>query len=169
MSRHNQLLSGIQVKNLVFTSGNSSSVQVNAAGGTFGGATFLVNFAATATLSAFRIEESADGSTWTSVTVGYQTSTVQGLPITISPAVPGAVISASTTTTAANQFLAISINHPGKDTSLQTSNVTAFSSKTYLRVVVTSGTPAFGIALLNNAAMTPVPQNDVILEVKGTN
>ena len=64
MSRHNQLLSGVQVKNLVFTSGNSSSVQVNSANGLFGGVTFLVNFALAAS-SAIKVQESADGSTWT--------------------------------------------------------------------------------------------------------
>lgn len=170
MSRHNQLLSGVQVKNLVFTSGSSNAIQINSASGPFGGVTFLANFAATATVSTIKIQESPDGTTnWTDITVGYQVSTTLGLPITSTPAAPGAVISASTTTTAANQFLAISINHPGKDTATQTSNITAFASKPWLKVVVSAGTAAFGVALLYNAAITPVPQPDVIIEVKGTN
>jgi hypothetical protein len=174
MSRNNQLLSGVQVKNLVFSGSlpnvSSTAIQINTASGPFGGVTFLVNFAATTTLSTIRIQESPDGSTnWTDVTVGYQVSTIQGLPITAAPASTGAAISASTTTTAANQFLAISINHPGKDTGVQTSNITAFVSKPWLKVLVSAGTPAFGVALLHNSVLTPVPQPDVIIETKGTN
>lgn len=168
MSRHNQLLSGVQVKHLVFTSGNSSSVQVNSANGLFGGVTFLVNFALAAS-SAIKVQESADGSTWTDLTVGYQVSTTFGSPITAVPAVPGAAISASATTAATNQFLAISVNHPGKDTAVQTSNTTAFVSKPYMRVVATTGTATYGVALLHNSNLTPVPQPDVAIETKGTN
>lgn len=168
MSRHNQLLSGVQVKNLVFTSGNSSAVQVVSTNGVFGGVTFLVNFAATGA-AAIKVQESADGSTWNDLTVGYQTSTTFGAPITVPPANPGAAISASATTAAANQFLAISVNHPGKDTSVQVSNTTPFVSKSYMRVVATTGTATYGVALLHNANLTPVPQTDVAIEVKGTN
>lgn len=168
MSRHNQLLSGVQVKNLAFTSGNSSAVLVNSANGLFGGVTFLVNFALAAA-SAIKVQESADGTTWTDLTVGYQVSTTFGSPITAVPAVPGAAISASATTAATNQFLAISVNHPGKDASVQTSNTTPFVSKPYMRVVATTGTATYGVALLHNANLTPVPQPDVAIEVKGTN
>ena len=168
MSRHNQLLSGVQVKNLVFTSGNSSAVLVNSANGLFGGVTFLVNFALAAA-SAIKVQESADGTTWTDLTVGYQVSTTFGSPITAVPAVPGAAISASATTAATNQFLAISVNHPGKDASVQTSNTTPFVSKSYMRVVATTGTATYGVALLHNANLAPVPQPDVAIEVKGTN
>lgn len=168
MSRHNQLLSGVQVKHLAFTSGNSSAVQVNSANGLFGGVTFLVNFALAAS-SAIKVQDSADGSTWADLTVGYQVSTTFGTPITAVPAVPGAAISASATTAATNQYLAISVNHPGKDSAVQSSNITPFVSRPYMRVVATTGTATYGVALLHNSNLAPVPQPDVAIETKGTN
>ena len=38
-----------------------------------------------------------------------------------------------------------------------------------MRVVATTGTATYGVALLHNSNLAPVPQPDVAIETKGTN
>jgi hypothetical protein len=169
MSRHNQILSGTTVRHLAFAGGNSTAVQLGGSGTavTYGGVTFLVNFAATGA-AAIKVQESSDGTTWTDLTVGYQTSTTFGAAISTAPSNPAAAIAASATTAVASQYLAISVNRQGRETSVAGLTV-PLTSKTYLRVVATTGTATYGVALLHNSSLTPVPQPDVAIEVKGTN
>jgi hypothetical protein len=173
MSRHNQILSGTTVRNLTFSSGNSTSVQLGGSGTavTYGGVTFLVNFNGTSA-SSIRVEQSSDNTTWGNMTVGYQTSTTFGAPITVAPANPSGNITASATPSASGQFLAISVNRQGRETSPANLTVPLTpATPTYLRVVAAtnSANATYCVALLYNPSITPVPQPDVAIEVKGTN
>lgn len=171
MHNYNQLLTGVSVRHLTFTTGNSNSIQLGGSGtaNTFTSATFIVNFTTTAK-SGIKIQESSDGTNWTDLTVGYQTSSAAGVPISTAPANPGSAITSVANTMVANKFLAISVNRQGRETTPAALTV-PLSSNTYLRVVATdnSANIGYGLALLHNPVFTPVAQPDVVLETKGTN
>lgn len=182
MSRHNQLLSGVTVRNLAITgngtSATTASVQLGGSGmaNTYGAVTFLVNYATGGNAAAQTVvlQQSGDNSTWSNVTAGYQVSTTFGAAITSTPTLGSGnvtVAPASGVTTANSTFLAISFNHPGRETGLASLSVPlANATQTFLRLANTgTGTPTYAVALLHNAAFTPVPQPDINVEVKATN
>ena len=176
MSRHNQLLSGVQVKNIALTSGvQGTGLQINSKE-LFGGVTFLVNFSTGGTYTIKLQDCDTLGGTYTDTTVGYQVKALAGNPIAAVPGTTNAVTGTSVLsvdgTVTAGQYLALSLNHPGKDSGVQLSNTTPFVSRPFFKVVVSSGTAAnasYAIALLHNASTTPVSQPDVVAESKGTN
>lgn len=183
MSRHNQLLSGVTVRNLAISgtgaSATTASVQVGGSGlaNTYGAVTFLVNYATGGNAAAQTVvlQQSGDNSTWSNATSGYTVSTTFGNAITSTPtsglSSNVTVAPASGVTTAANTFLAISFNHPGRETGLASLSVPlANATQTFFRLANTgTGTPTYALALLHNAAFTPVPQPDINVEVKATN
>lgn len=177
MSRHNQLLSGVQVRNIPLSSGvQGTGLQINSKE-LFGGITFLVNFS---TAGAYTIKlQDCDtlGGTYTDTKVGYQVKAIGGNPLTAAPGTTNVVTSTSVlsvdgTIASAGQYLALSLSHPGKDSDVQTSNTTAFVARPFFKVVVSSGTAAnavYAVALLYNASLTPVSQDAIVAESKGTN
>jgi hypothetical protein len=170
---HNQITSFVQFRNLAITSNNSASVLMGGSGAAndFSGVTFLVNFSGTSA-SAFKIQQSADNSTWTDLAVGYQTSSTFGAPITVAPANPAGNITVSATPSAGGQFLAISVNRHGRETSPANLTVPLTpATPVYLRAnVTTNGANAtYCVAALYNGVFMPVAQPDIAAETKGTN
>jgi hypothetical protein len=150
-----QLLTNTQFRHLAVSGGYSAAVNTEG----FASTVFLANVA-TAGAIALQIQESLDGSTgWTDLVPAYykaagmtlaaQGDSTNGLKV-------------STTTTASNQLVAVSLYHAGREASI------GAGIKPYLRVKVT-GTAAYVVALLGLASWKPVDQPDfAIAETKGT-
>lgn len=173
MSRHNQLTSNVQVRHLAISSGLTASVQLGGSGtaNTFGAVTVLVNFNGTSA-SGFKLEQSADNSNWTELSVGYQTSTTFGNTITTPVATPSGNITVSATPSATGQFLAISLNRQGRETSPANLTVPLTpATPVYIRANITtnSANATYAVALLSNPGFTPVAQPSIAAETKGTN
>lgn len=173
MSRHNQITSGVQVRNLAISSNLTASVQLGGSGtaNTFGAVTVLVNFSGTSA-SGFKLEQSADNSNWTELSAGYQTSTTFGNTVTTPITTPAGNITVSATPSATGQFLAISLNRQGRETAPASLTVPMTpATPLYIRAnITTNGANAtYAVALLSNAAFTPVAQPSIAAETKGTN
>lgn len=148
MNHPNQVSSHVQVRNAAFTSGNSAAIDTLG----FSNILFLVNFAAAGAVSV-KLQYSADGSTgWTDVNPGYYTSASALYPT----AGASVVLAATGSTTATNQFAAVSLNRPQP-------------GQRYFRAVATTGTPAYGVALLSKPELSAPAQPDFgFAETKGT-
>lgn len=161
---NNQLLNAVQVDHLAIAATKSDAVDMLG----FDSVSFLANFSSTSGTITLKVQESAtttDGD-FTDLIVSYYKDGV----VTAGTA-GSSVLQLSTTAAAgtANKFFAISVNRPGKDSSVP-SVTSALSSKRYLRVVVSSGATTYVVALKHNADLAPVAQPDFILpELKGTN
>lgn len=152
MNHPNQITSHVQVRNAAFTSGNSTAIDTL----NFGNILFIVNFAA-AGAAAVKLQSSSDGSTgWTDINPGYLTSAAYPYPTAGNNTGATITLAASGTTTATNQFVAVSLNRPQPN-------------MRYIRAVATTGTPAYGVALLSKPELSAPAQPDFgFAEAKGT-
>ena len=162
MLANNQLLLDVQVDRLSITSTKSQAVDMLG----FRSVAFLANFSDTSGTVTFKLQESAtttDGDFTDVIAAYYDNGTVTSVT-------PGSVVLAATgTATSASRFLALQYNRPGRETTVGSLSTTIVS-KRYLRIVATSGTCTFAIALKYNADMAPVAQDDLIdFPIAGSN
>lgn len=162
MPAYNQLLNDVQVDRLAITSTKSAAVDMLG----FRSVVFLANFSDTSGTVTFKLQESAtttDGD-FTDVTAAYYDDG------TVTSVTAGsAALTATGTATAASQFLALQFNRPGRETTPDSLSTT-ITSKRYLRILASSGTCTFAIALKYNGDFTPVTQPDLInFPIAGTN
>lgn len=162
MPAYNQLLNDVCVDYLAITSTKSDAIDMLG----FRSVAILAKFSDTSGTVTFKLQESAtttDGD-FTDLTAAYYDDG------TVTLVTPGSsVLTVTGTATASAKFLALQFNRPGKESSVPAVTA-ALSSKRYLRIVATSGTCSYAVALKYNADFTPVTQLDILgNQMSGTN
>lgn len=156
---YNQLLNGVQLDHLVVTNGTTAGVDMTG----FRSVAFAVNLSTASGVANMTLEQSPDNTTWSAVPPGYYSNTTSPYP---TPDATG--VTANGTVGAANRFLVIEFNRPGRETSVPAVTATPSSSE-YLRVNVTSGTVGYALALKSNPMWEPVTQPDVTARTVASN
>lgn len=156
---YNQLLNGVQVDHLAVTNGTTAGVDMTG----FRSVAFLVNLSSGSGNGTMTLEKSPDNGNWTSVAPGYYSNATS-----LYPTPDATTVTANGTIGAANRYVVIEFNRPGRETTVPSVSATP-STDEYYRVNVTSGTVGYALALKFNPMWEPVTQPDVTARTVASN
>lgn len=158
-SFNRQLLNAVQYDFLTIASNATAAVDMDG----FASVAIMVNFTGASGNATMALEQSVDGSNWTSVAPAYLTNATALYPTS------GLTTVVANAAQAANRSLAIEFNRLGRETTVPAVTATPSSAR-FLRANITSGTANFAFALKSNPQWEPVSQPDLLTtSVKASN